>query len=102
VLDTAIQNASRTENELPLVEINICLFAHQVGVAAADTLYLGQGIHNLLLSYSFCQITALICVVKSGSLQGTFHSGLLTFDIGVEETELPNHQLKDSFCTRRI
>ena len=35
---------------LPLVEINISLLADQVGVATADTLDLGQGVHDLLLS----------------------------------------------------
>lgn len=45
---------------IPLVEIDIGLLAHQVGVTATDTLYLGQGVHDLLL----------------------------TVDIGVEKTEL--------------
>jgi hypothetical protein len=33
-----------------LAKIDIGLLADQVGVAAADTLYLGQGVHDLLLS----------------------------------------------------
>jgi len=33
-----------------LVEIDIGLLADQVGVATADTLDLGQGVHNLLLA----------------------------------------------------
>jgi len=33
-----------------LVEIDISLLADQVGVSATDTLYLGQGVHDLLLS----------------------------------------------------
>jgi hypothetical protein len=35
---------------IPLVEINISLLADQVGVTASDTLDLGQGVHDLLLS----------------------------------------------------
>lgn len=35
---------------VPLVQIDIGLLADQVGVSAADTLDLGQGVHNLLLS----------------------------------------------------
>jgi hypothetical protein len=46
-------------DDLPLVEVDIGLLADQVGVAATNTLYLGQGVHDLLLS----------------------------LDIGVEETE---------------
>jgi len=34
----------------PLVEVNIGLLADQVGVAATDTLYLRQGVHDLLLA----------------------------------------------------
>ena len=37
-------------NRVPLVEINISLLADQVGVATADTLDLGQGVHDLLLT----------------------------------------------------
>jgi hypothetical protein len=35
---------------IPLVEVNIGLLADQVGVSATDTLDLGQGVHDLLLS----------------------------------------------------
>jgi hypothetical protein len=35
---------------VPLVQVNIGLLADQVGVSATDTLDLGQGVHNLLLS----------------------------------------------------
>lgn len=35
---------------IPLVQIDIGLFANQVGVAATDTLDSGQGVHNLLLA----------------------------------------------------
>lgn len=35
---------------IPLVQINIGLLAHQVGVTTTDTLDSGQGVHNLLLS----------------------------------------------------
>jgi hypothetical protein len=34
----------------PLVHVNLSLLADQVGEAAADTLDLGQGIHDLLLT----------------------------------------------------
>ena len=37
-----------------LAQINIGLLADQVGVAATDTLYLGQGVHDLLLSIDVC------------------------------------------------
>jgi hypothetical protein len=35
---------------VPLVEVDIGLLADQVGVAASNTLDLGQGVHDLLLS----------------------------------------------------
>lgn len=35
---------------VPLVQIHVGLLANQVGVSATDTLDLGQGVHNLLLS----------------------------------------------------
>ena len=35
---------------VPLVQIDISLLAHQVGISATDTLDSGQGIHNLLLA----------------------------------------------------
>ena len=38
------------EGNKPLVEIDIGLLADQVGVSATDTLDLGQGEHDLLLS----------------------------------------------------
>jgi hypothetical protein len=37
-----------------LGEIDIGLLADQVGVPAADTLYLGQGVHDLLLAIDVC------------------------------------------------
>ena len=37
-----------------LAEIDIGLLADQVGVAATDTLDLGQGVHDLLLSIDVC------------------------------------------------
>jgi len=36
--------------DVPLVEVHIGLLAHQIAVAATDTLDLGQGVHNLLLA----------------------------------------------------
>jgi len=42
--------ARRRWHRIPLVEINISLLADQVGVTASDTLDLGQGVHDLLLS----------------------------------------------------
>ena len=45
---------------VPLVEVDICLLAHQVGVSATDALDFGQGVHDLLLA----------------------------IDVGVEETQL--------------
>ncbi len=35
---------------IPLVEIYVGLFAHQIGVAAPNTLDFGQGVHDLLLA----------------------------------------------------
>jgi hypothetical protein len=35
---------------IPLAQVNIGLLANQVGVTAADTLDLGQGVHDLLLA----------------------------------------------------
>ncbi len=35
---------------VPLAEVDIGLLADQVGVAATDTLDLGQGVHDLLLA----------------------------------------------------
>jgi hypothetical protein len=35
---------------IPLAKVDIGLLADQVGVTTADTLDLGQGVHNLLLS----------------------------------------------------
>jgi len=45
---------------VPLVQVDICLLADQVGVTTSDTLDFGQGVHDLLLAV----------------------------DIGIEETEL--------------
>jgi hypothetical protein len=36
--------------DIPLVQVNIGLLADQVGVTTTDTLYLGEGVHDLLLS----------------------------------------------------
>jgi hypothetical protein len=38
------------EECVPLVQVDIGLLAHKVGVSATDTLDLGEGVHNLLLS----------------------------------------------------
>jgi hypothetical protein len=35
---------------VPLVQVDISLLADKVGVAPSDTLDLGQGVHDLLLS----------------------------------------------------
>lgn len=44
----------RGEVTSALGQINIGLLADQVGVAATDTLDLGQGVHDLLLSIDVC------------------------------------------------
>ena len=49
-LSSAFASKVGYEGCLPLVEIDISLLADQVGVATADTLDLGQGVHDLLLS----------------------------------------------------
>ena len=38
----------------PLVEIDICLLADNVGVTTANTLDLSQGVHDLALSIDVC------------------------------------------------
>lgn len=38
------------ECSLPLVEIHIGLLAHQIRITTAHTLYLGQGVHDLLFA----------------------------------------------------
>lgn len=45
---------------VPLVEVDIGLLADQVGVAATDTLDLGQGVHDLLLAINLERKTMLI------------------------------------------
>jgi hypothetical protein len=42
------------EPSIPLIEIDIGLLANQVAVSATDTLYLCQGVHDLLLSLDVC------------------------------------------------
>ena len=62
---------------LPFVQVDISLLADQVGVAASDTLDLGQGVHDLLFA----------------------------IDVGVEETkdELEVRLLSaDESCRRRL
>jgi hypothetical protein len=53
--------------DIPLVEIDISLLADQVGVATANTLDAGQGVHDLLFA----------------------------IDVGVEETENELDYVKD-------
>lgn len=45
--------------DVPLVEVNIGLLADQVAVSATDTLDLGQGVHDLLLSINLLEVLAL-------------------------------------------
>jgi hypothetical protein len=40
----------RLGTRAPLVQIDISLFADQIGVSATDTLDFGQGVHDLPLS----------------------------------------------------
>jgi hypothetical protein len=62
---------------IPLVQVDIGLLADQVGVAATDTLDLGQGVHDLLLAIdvgveetedeldcTVCQYSHLQCSVR--------------------------------------
>lgn len=49
-LSSAFASKGWNEGHIPLVEIDISLLADQVGVATADTLDLGQGVHDLLLT----------------------------------------------------
>ena len=47
----SVLHASRLRYQgVPLVQVDIGLLANQVRVSATDTLYLGQGVHDLLLS----------------------------------------------------
>jgi hypothetical protein len=41
---------SKRACDIPFVQIDISFFANQVGVPSADTLDLGQGVHDLLLA----------------------------------------------------
>jgi len=38
------------DSSVPLVEVDIGLFADQVGVSTTDTLYAGERIHDLVLA----------------------------------------------------
>lgn len=62
-------------NGIPLVEVDIGLLADQVGVSATDTLDLGQGVHDLLLSCSTCQ-TTIPCIVEEGRRMGYREAGV--------------------------
>lgn len=44
------QKALLWRQGLPFVEVDVGLLANQVGVTASNTLYLGKGVHDLLLS----------------------------------------------------
>jgi hypothetical protein len=59
LLDASLESAMGCCGPLPLVEVDVGLLADQIGVAATDTLYLGQCVHNFLLAYSICQLCAL-------------------------------------------
>lgn len=43
-------NHTTGKANIPLVQVNIGLFAHKVGVTTTDTLDLSQGIHDLALA----------------------------------------------------
>ena len=43
---------SECSGSVPLVEIDVGLLADQVGVSTTHSLDLGQGVHNLLFSFS--------------------------------------------------
>jgi hypothetical protein len=51
IISTLIPSHPSNAAFLPLVEIDIGLLADKVGVTTSDTLYLGQGVHDLLLSF---------------------------------------------------
>ncbi len=67
--------ARQLPNDIPLVHVNVGLLADQVGKATANTLDLGQGVHDLVL----------------------------TIDVGVEDTQnvlkllFINHESLDRF-----
>jgi hypothetical protein len=45
-----MHSGARFDGLVPLVQVDIGLLADQVGVATADTLDLGQGVHDLLFT----------------------------------------------------
>lgn len=67
----------RQRKLLPLVEINIGLLADQVGVSTTDTLYLGEGVHNLLLSVNIgvekTELLKMLLASVSPKLLDPFH-----------------------------
>lgn len=65
LLESKFRGCGLVGDGIPLVEVDIGLLADQVGVSATNTLDLGQGVHDLLLSCSFCQ-TAIPCIVEEG------------------------------------
>jgi hypothetical protein len=51
---TSKETPEKHTQNAPLVQVDICLLADQVGVAATDTLDLCQGVHDLALSVNIC------------------------------------------------
>lgn len=57
------------QGAVPLVEVDIGLLADQVGVAATDTLDLGQGVHDLLLAINLQKPVNLLLLYASGAIR---------------------------------
>lgn len=68
-----------------LAQINIGLLADQVGVAATDTLDLGQGVHDLLLAIDVCvQQTDDVLEAVTTSQHGSMEFGIHARSFGSE------------------
>lgn len=60
------------ERDVPLVKIDIGLLADQVGVSTTDTLDLGHGVHDLLLSIDLlnCPLVSVLPIIPYIPLPG--------------------------------
>jgi hypothetical protein len=58
MLDAWVESAKICCGPIPLVKVDVGLLADQVGVAATNTLDLGQCVHDFLFACSFCQLCA--------------------------------------------
>ena len=86
--------ASWRRKNLPLVQIDVGLLAHQIRVAASHTLYLRQGVHDFLLAVDVCieetedelEVALLPCYESCGI--GCVSGGTSTFDLNIPANDL--------------